>query len=205
VASGALSEDVTDAPTWIVDPIDGTTNFVHRFPFSCVSIGLAINQKVVVGVVYNPMMNEMFTAIKGHGAKLNGEPIHVSHTTDLKQALVATGFPYQRDDETLDHVLGNVKRVLQACRAVRRAGSAALDMCYVARGVFDLYYEAGVHAWDVAAGCLIVEEAGGHVMDMYDAPFSLGLRRVACGNAPLVHSLNSMLKRPEPTASIPET
>lgn len=180
-----------------MDPIDGTTNFVHRFPFSCVSIGLAINKKVVVGVVYNPMMGEMFTAVKGQGAKLNGEAIHVSTNTDMKQALVATGFPYQRDDKMLDHVLGNVKKVLQACRAVRRAGSAALDMCYVARGVFDLYYEAGVHAWDVAAGCLIVEEAGGYVMDMYDTPFSLGLRRVACGNEKLVRELNAMLKRPE--------
>ena len=197
VAAGTLSEEVTEQPTWIVDPIDGTTNFVHRFPFSCVSVALAINKKVVVGVVFNPMMNEMFTAVKGQGAKLNGEALHVSQTSEMKQALVATGFPYQRDDATLDHVLGNIKRVLQECRAVRRAGSAALDMCYVARGVFDLYYEAGVHAWDVAAGCLIVEEAGGCVMDMYDSPFSLGLRRVACGNENLVKSLNGLLKRPE--------
>jgi fructose-1,6-bisphosphatase/inositol monophosphatase family enzyme len=187
---------VTDEPTWIVDPIDGTTNFVHRFPFSCVSIGLAIGKKVVVGVVYNPMMGEMFTAIRGQGAKLNGEPISISQTTDLKQALVATGFPYQRDDATLDHVLANVKIILQHCRAVRRAGSAALDMCYVARGVFDIYYEAGVHAWDIAAGALIVEEAGGYVKDMYDTPFSLGLRRVACGNRQLIEAATALLKRP---------
>lgn len=185
-----------DNPTWIVDPIDGTTNFVHRFPFSCVSVALAINKKVVVGVVYNPMMNELFTAVRGQGAFLNGEKLQISQTTELKQALVATGFPYQRDDETLDHVLANVKIVLQNCRAVRRAGSAALDMCYVARGVFDIYYEAGVHAWDIAAGALIVEEAGGHVMDMYDSPFSLGLRRVACGNENIIKQLNGILKRP---------
>lgn len=200
MAAGTLSEDVLDDPTWIVDPIDGTTNFVHRFPFSCVSVALAINKKVVVGVVYNPMMNELFTAVRGQGSFLNGEKLTISQTSDLKQALVATGFPYQRDDATLDHVLANIKLTLQHCRAVRRAGSAALDMCYVARGVFDLYYEAGVHAWDIAAGALIVEEAGGHVMDMYDAPFSLGLRRVACGNAELVKKLNGILKRPESSA-----
>lgn len=146
------------------------------------------------------MMNELFTAVRGQGSHLNGEKLSISQTTDLKQALVASGFPYQRDDATLDHVLGNIKNVLKECRAVRRAGSAALDMCYVARGVFDLYYEAGVHAWDVAAGCLIVEEAGGQVMDMYDAPFSLGLRRVACGNKTLVEKLNAILKRPDATA-----
>lgn len=189
---------MTKERTFIIDPIDGTTNFVSRFPFCCVSIGLAINQVVVVGVVYNPIMNELFTAIKGQGAKLNGEPLHVRENTDLQMAVVATGFPYQRDDATLDHVLGNVKTVLQHCRAVRRAGSAALDICYVARGVFDIYYEAGVHAWDVAAGSLIVQEAGGHVMDMYDAPFSLGLRRIAVGNKPLVEALNKILKRPSP-------
>ena len=169
---------------------------MHRFPFSCVSVALAINKKVVVGVVYNPMMNELFTAIRGQGSFLNGERLNISHTTELKQALVATGFPYDRDDSTLDHVLGNIKIVLQNCRAVRRAGSAALDMCYVARGVFDLYYEAGVHAWDIAAGALIIQEAGGYVMDMYDTEFNLGLRRVACGNERLVKQLNDLLKRP---------
>lgn len=191
-----MSENIPDDPCFIIDPIDGTTNFVHRLEHCCVSIGLSVGGQVVVGVVFNPILNELFTAIKGQGAKLNGEAIHVHQTQDLQKALVASGFPYDRDDATLDHVLANIKTVLQHCRAVRRLGSAALDMCYVARGTFDLYYEAGVHAWDIAAGSLIVTEAGGHVMDMYDSPFHLGLRRVACGNKALVEKLNAILKRP---------
>lgn len=196
MAGGKESEIITDSPTWIIDPIDGTTNFVHRFPFSCISIALAINKKVVVGIVFNPVLNEMFTAIRGQGAKLNNQPIQVSKNNILKYALIATGFPYERDDATLDHLLSNIKIVLQNCRAIRRAGSAALDMCYVARGVFDIYYEAGVHSWDIAAGSLIVEESGGYVMDMYDEPFSLSLRRIAAGNEELVKEFNKILKKP---------
>lgn len=193
-----MCEVLTNTPTWIVDPVDGTTNFVHKFPFSCVSIALAIDKKVVVGIVYNPMMKEMFTAIRGQGAQLNGQPIHVSSNTTMQHALIATGFPYGRTDALMDPVFDNMKRVLKSCRDLRRVGSAALDMCYVARGVFDLYYEAGIHAWDIAAGALIVEEAGGHVDDMYDDPFTLTLRRVACGNTSMVQQLQSILKRPSP-------
>ncbi|XP_049850952.1 uncharacterized protein LOC126324494 [Schistocerca gregaria] len=197
VAAGDMNKEITDVQTWIVDPVDGTTNFVHRLCMTCISIGLAIKKQVVVGVVFNPIMNELFTAVRGQGARLNGKLLHVSSTDNLKSALVATGFPYNRSDQLIDHILLNCKVVLKNCRDIRRLGSAALDMCYVARGIFDLYYETGVQPWDVAAASLIVEEAGGHVMDMYDSAFHLGLGRIACGNPGLVKKLNQVLVRPQ--------
>jgi len=159
VSDGHGSEVLTDAPTWLIDPIDGTTNFVHKFPFCCVSIGLAIKQQVVVGIVYNPVLEDMFTAILGQGAKRNGKPIVVSETDNLKHCLIATGFPYDRSQS--QRVANRLKVVLEHVRDVRRAGSAALDMCFVAAGILEAYYEEGIHAWDVAAGGLILEEAGG--------------------------------------------
>eukprot|EP01129_Flabellula_baltica_P017139 TRINITY_DN9409_c0_g1_i1.p1 TRINITY_DN9409_c0_g1~~TRINITY_DN9409_c0_g1_i1.p1 ORF type:complete len:268 (-),score=46.48 TRINITY_DN9409_c0_g1_i1:38-841(-) len=163
ISEGLAEEVLTDAPTWLIDPIDGTTNFVHKFPFSCISIGFSINKEVVVGVVFNPILDELFTAIKGEGSFKNGERLNASSCVDFQNALVATGFPYDRSDESLDKNLGTLKNILQNCRAVRRAGSAALDVCYVAAGVFDMYFEKGVHAWDIAAGSLIATEAGATV------------------------------------------
>jgi inositol-phosphate phosphatase/L-galactose 1-phosphate phosphatase len=156
------SEELTEKPTWLIDPIDGTTNFVHRFPFTCVSIGFAINKVPVVGVVFNPIINELFSAAKGKGAFLNGKQIHVSKTENLKQALIGTGFSVNRDTQTLDKTVDGLRKMLENCREVRRAGSAALDMCYVAKGTYDIFYQPqGVHSWDVAAGIIIVQEAGG--------------------------------------------
>lgn len=174
--------------------IDGTTNFVSGFQFVSVSIALAYKKEIIVAVVYNPIMNELFHAIKGKGAFLNNNPIKIKQSPELKDAVVATGFPYKRDDETLDRVIGTLKIVLQNCRAVRRAGSAALDLCYVARGVFDIYYEETVNSWDLAAGILIVQEAGGYVAHMHlDKEFDLFGGHVIVGHEPLVKALKTKI------------
>jgi len=164
-AVGEMTEILTDAPTWIIDPIDGTTNFVHRYPFVAISIGFSIKKEVVVGVVYNPILNELFYASKGGGAFLNDAKISASPTKNLKESLVALGFPYNRDDSVIKPHLERIYRILKNCREIRRDGSAALDMCSVALGRVDIYFEYGIHAWDVAAGSIILAEAGGVVTD----------------------------------------
>lgn len=139
-------------------------------------------------------MNELFHAIKGKGSYLNNTPLKIKNTSQLKDAFVATGFPYKRDDETLDRVLGTLKIVLQNCRAIRRAGSAALDICYVAKGVFDIYYEETVNSWDIAAGILILQEAGGYVAHMHlDKEFDLCGGHVIVGYEPLVKELKTKI------------
>jgi myo-inositol-1(or 4)-monophosphatase len=147
---------------WIVDPIDGTTNFVHGLPLFCVSIALQIEARVEVGVVYAPVGDELFTAERGEGARLNGLRIHVTREASLIDALLVTGFPPQASD-TQGEQLAIFGEFLSRARAVRRLGSAALDLAYVAAGRFDGFWERSLHGWDVAAGALLVEEAGGHV------------------------------------------
>ncbi|CAI5950030.1 unnamed protein product [Closterium sp. NIES-65] len=155
-----------DDPTWMVDPLDGTTNFVHRYPFVCVSIGLAINKAVVVGVVFNPILNEMFTAMRGHGAMLNDEPIHASSQADMGSALLATEIGTKRDAGTVAGLTGRISNLLFQVRSLRLSGSCALNLVGVACGRLDLFYEIGFGGpWDVAAGSLIVEEAGGLCFD----------------------------------------
>jgi len=154
---------------WLVDPLDGTTNYAHGYPRFCVSIGVEYAGERVVGVVYDPLLDELYAARRGGGAELNGAPIRVSRETDLGNALVATGFAYdvrRSREDNLDHFVAFVKRA----RAVRRDGSAALDLCYVAAGRFDGYWELKLHPWDVAAGLLIVEEAGGRTSDLAGGP-----------------------------------
>jgi myo-inositol-1(or 4)-monophosphatase len=147
---------------WIVDPIDGTTNFVHGLPLFCVSIALQIEGQVNLGVVYAPVANELFTAERGEGARLNGARIHVTREASLIDALLVTGFPPQAHGAHGEQV-AIFGEFLARARAVRRLGSAALDLAYVAAGRFDAFWERSLHAWDVAAGTLIVEEAGGRV------------------------------------------
>jgi len=148
-----------------VDPIDGTTNFVHKLPFCAISVGVWIDGEPVEGVVYNPVLDELFWAKKGKGAWLNEEPIGVSGTDGLIDALVATGFPYAKaeDPEALEFVLESMRRLLPRTRDIRRFGSASLDLCYVAAGRFDAFFEMGLRPWDVAAGIVMVREAGGVV------------------------------------------
>jgi len=154
---------------WIIDPIDGTTNYAHGYPRFCVSIGVECEGERTVGVVYDPLLDELFCAVRGEGATLNGKSICVSRETDLGNALVATGFAYdvrRSAQDNVDHFIAFVKR----SRAIRRDGSAALDLCYVAAGRFDGYWELKLHPWDVAAGMLMVAEAGGRVSDLSGGP-----------------------------------
>jgi len=192
VSEGKAEEVLTDAPTWLIDPIDGTTNFVHKFPYCSVSIGFAVNKKVVVGVVYNPILDDLFTAALGKGAKRNGKPIFVSTTDNLKHSLISTGFPYDRSQT--ERVTNRLRVVLEHVRDVRRAGSAALDLCFVAAGVFEAYYEESIHAWDIAAGCLILEEAGGVVASLDGSPFNLCHRQVLATNKAIHTSFKELLK-----------
>ena len=147
---------------WIIDPLDGTTNFAHGLALFCVSIALEIDGQVEIGVVYDPTSEELFTAERGGGARLNGEPLRVSDTSQLIDGLLCTGFPYSIREGPGSQV-DVFSAFLGRARAVRRLGSAALDLCYVAAGRFDAFWEEKLHAWDMAAGALIVQEAGGRV------------------------------------------
>ena len=142
-----------------IDPIDGTTNFMFHYNFSCVSVGLAYQEKMMAGFVYNPYVDEMFTGIRGEGAFLNGELIHCGSRQSLDRCVVATGFPVDKDCNP-DNNLDNVARILPQVRGLRRLGAAAVDISYVAAGILDAYWELNLHEWDVCAGLLIAEEAG---------------------------------------------
>jgi myo-inositol-1(or 4)-monophosphatase len=162
LAEEDLSEQRGSEYRWIIDPIDGTTNYAHKLPIFCVSIALEWKSEIVCGVIYDPMRKEMFSAMEGRGSLLNGQSIRISTTADLDKSLLATGFPYDvRDSEVnnIDHFANFATRV----QAIRRCGSAALDLCYVACGRFDGFWELKLNPWDVAAGILIVEESGGRV------------------------------------------
>ncbi|XP_072391943.1 inositol monophosphatase 1 [Diabrotica undecimpunctata] len=164
VASGTPVK-LTDAPTWIIDPIDGTLNFVHAFPHSCISIALFINQKPEIGIIFNPMLNQMFTARRGKGAFYNGERINVSNTKALSDALIMFECGTARDAEKMKTVNENYFKLLPKVHGFRSLGSAALNFAMVATGGADAYFEFGIHVWDMAAGILIVREAGGVVID----------------------------------------
>lgn len=152
-------EDCDSEYRWVIDPLDGTTNFSQGLPLFCVSIGLEHNGETLIGVVYAPYMNELFHAVKGEGAYLNGEPIKASDKTDLGECVVATGFPVDKDVNP-DNNVDNLTNVLPYVRGMRRLGSAAIDLSYVAAGFLDGYWELNLHEWDVSAGLLIAEEAG---------------------------------------------
>jgi myo-inositol-1(or 4)-monophosphatase len=169
---------------WIVDPLDGTTNYAHGLPIFAVSIALERAGEVVLGVVHDPMRGETYVAERGGGATLNGEPIRVSDTDEPIRALLVTGFPYDRSDMgTAVELFG---RLTELTQGVRRLGAAALDLCYVAAGRLDAYYEKGLHAWDVAAGSLILKEAGGRITDYRGREVDLEGREIVASNG-LLH------------------
>jgi myo-inositol-1(or 4)-monophosphatase len=168
---------------WYVDPLDGTTNFAHGFPVFCVSMGLEYQGERIAGVVYDPSRNEMFAAEKGGGSQLNGAPIHVSKTARLAESLVATGFPsHKRHKNPNIHFY---HQITLRSHGVRRAGSAALDLCNVACGRFDAFWEFNLNSWDTAAGVLLVQEAGGKVTSFSNAPFKIESREVLATNTVL--------------------
>jgi myo-inositol-1(or 4)-monophosphatase len=166
---------------WIVDPIDGTVNFAHGIPLNCVSIGLEHKGEMMMGAVFNPHLNEFFYAEKGNGATLNGQPIHVSDETQAIKACLVTGFPYTYIN-TPNGPLEIFERFIRKGVPVRRLGSAAIDLCWVACGRFDGFYEHKLEAWDSAAGYLIVQEAGGKVTDLQGDPFSIYQHRILATN-----------------------
>ncbi|CAI9783972.1 unnamed protein product [Fraxinus pennsylvanica] len=177
------ASDLTDEPTWIVDPLDGTTNFVHGFPFVCVSIGLTIGQIPTVGVVYNPVMDELFTAVRGKGAFLNGKPIKVSSQSELVKSLLATEVGTKRDKSTVDDTTNRINSLLFKVRSLRMSGSCALNLCGIACGRLDLFYEVGFGGpWDIAAGAVIVTEAGGVLFDPSGKEFDITSQRIAASN-----------------------
>lgn len=148
--------------TWIIDPLDGTTNFLHKIPHFSISIALMDQKEIVLGIVYDIVLDRAFTSIKGLGAWENDKPIKVKPTKELIEAIVVTGFPYKRDHD-IDKNLEILKYCILNCRGIRRLGSAALDLAYVASGKIDIYYEKTLNIWDIAAGALLVQEAGGQV------------------------------------------
>lgn len=159
----------------IVDPIDGTTNFVNQLPHTCISVGVYKNKKPYIGIVYNPILDELYTAIVGEGAFLNGKKICVSVENDFQKALISTGFPYTSGtcEDDLNDVINKIKIILPKCQDIRRLGSAALDLCYVARGIYEGYYEMNLKAWDVSAGIIILKEAGGKITNLDGSEYIL--------------------------------
>lgn len=174
--------ELTDAPTWIIDPIDGTMNFVHGLPHTCISIALLINKIPEIGIVYNPILEQLFTACRGQGAFLNGAPIQVSGEKELRKALVMMEMGTSRDPEKMKIVLENASNLTPQVHGIRSLGSAALNMCMVALGGADISFEYGIHAWDVAAGDIIVREAGGVCIDPAGGSFDVMSRRVLCAS-----------------------
>jgi myo-inositol-1(or 4)-monophosphatase len=155
-----------DETVWIIDPLDGTTNFIHGFPVFCVSIGVRVKGKLEHGVVYDPLRQELFTASRGGGAQLDGKKIRVANRRSLDGALIGTGFPYRASEDWMDQYFKMLRAISLKAAGIRRPGSAALDLAYVAAGRFDGFWELGLKIWDIAAGELLIREAGGLVGDL---------------------------------------
>ncbi|TFK10927.1 atrial natriuretic peptide receptor 2-like [Platysternon megacephalum] len=175
---------LTDNATWIIDPIDGTTNFVHRFPFVAVSIGFVVNKKIEFGVVYSCVEDKMYTGRKGKGAFCNGQKLQVSGQEDITKSLLVTEMGSNREPETLKIVLSNMERLLSIpVHGIRAVGTAAVNMCLVATGGADAYYEMGIHCWDMAGAGIIITEAGGVLLDVSGGPFDLMSRRIIAASS----------------------
>ena len=170
---------------WIIDPLDGTTNFTHGFPVFCVSIGVEHKGEIIAGVIYDPNFDELFVAEKGKGASLNGRKISVSKVANLGSALLVTGFPYNIV-ENPNHAVEHFVKFLMKAQAVRRMGSAAIDLAYVAAGRYEGFWEVALNPWDVAAGSLLVQEAGGKLSKFDGTPFDVYGKEVVATNG-LVH------------------
>ena len=195
-AGGDVIPEMSAKPTWYIDPVDGTTNFIHSYPNSCVSIGLTMKKEPVVGVVFNPITREMFVGVKGRGSQLinvggndlneetDVKTIRVSNATTLKKALIATEIGVGRDEKTIDAIMGRIRNIVQNSRSVRCTGSCAMNMCAVASGRVDGFFEIGFGGpWDNCAATVIVREAGGVVVDPSGEEMHLNARRVLCANS----------------------
>lgn len=201
---GFLAEEgggrtVSGAPVprykWIIDPLDGTTNFAHHFPFFCVSIALEKDGEVILGLVLDPIRKELFFAEKGRGADLNGRPIRVSGAEKINESLLVTGFAYDLRQDMANN-LDHFGRFVLRARGVRRTGSAALDLCYVASGRFDGFWEMKLSPWDTAAGALILAEAGGRVTTFSGGAYSIYLREILASNGRIHAEMVDVLNPP---------
>ncbi|WP_281394165.1 inositol monophosphatase family protein [Diaphorobacter ruginosibacter] len=179
---------------WIIDPLDGTTNFIHGFPVYCVSIALAVRGKIEQAVVYDPTRNDLFTATKGRGAFLNERRIRVSKRTRMPECLISTGFPF-RPGDNFQNYLSLMGDVMQRCAGLRRPGAAALDLAYVAAGYTDAFFETGLSIWDVAAGSLLVTEAGGLVGNFTGEADFLEQRECLAGNPRIYGQMVSIISK----------
>lgn len=192
-----LAEASEEEYVWIVDPIDGTTNFVHGFPFFSISIALAHKGEVIVGVVYDPSRDEMFVAEKGKGAYVHGVRMHVSGEQKLSESLLASGFPSDRS--TLRANLAGVEGLVTKVRNIRTTGSAALHLAYVAAGRVSGFWEVGLQPWDVAAGALLVQESGGRITDTLGRPYALDTRHIIATNNAIHDELQQELTQAKAT------
>ena len=177
---------------WVIDPVDGTTNFAHGLPITGISIGLWHEGEALLGVVNVPLLNECYSAAAGRGAFCNGMPIGVSSAGSLEEALVATGFPYSIEAD-LSEVMGRMQKVLPKVQGVRRCGAASVDLAWVARGRFDAFYENRLKPWDMAAGYLLVREAGGCATRFDGGPFSLGGGEILASNGKVHEAMAALL------------
>ena len=179
---------------WIIDPLDGTTNFIHGLPTYAVSIGLAFRNQMQQAVVYDPARNDLFYATKGRGAYLNDKRLRVSRRSRMADALIGTGFPFRKGDD-LGRYLHMMEAVMKVCAGMRRPGAAALDLCYVAAGWYDGFFETGLSPWDVAAGSLLVTEAGGLIGNFTGEADFLHQREIVAGNPKIYAQLVQLLER----------
>ena len=181
LAEETVKETVREGYRWIIDPLDGTTNYIHQYPVFCVSIALELRREVIAGVIFDPLRKDLFSAEKGKGAYLNEQPIIVSTIAACPDSLITTGFPFRRK-EFIDQYLKLFKNVLFKVSDLRRAGSAALDLAYLAAGRCEGFFELGLSAWDIAAGSLIIEEAGGVITDFGGGDDYLSTGNIVAGN-----------------------
>lgn len=177
---------------WIIDPLDGTTNFAHQLGLFSISIAFALNENVVVGIVLSPVTGELFSSIKGQGAFLNSRPIKVSNAKKVSESLLVTGFPYDRK-KILGPIVTRFYNCLKASQGVRRLGSAALDLCFLSCGRFDGYWEQHLRPWDTAAGVLIAQEAGAMITDFANRPFTLNKKELLATNSMIHGEMLSLL------------
>ena len=184
--SGSQGDPSSDT-VWIIDPLDGTTNYLHGFPVFAVSIGVQVNGRMAHAVVYDPLRQELFTATRGAGAQLDDHKIRVSGRKELEHALIGTGFPFRQADSEMEPYLAMLGKVVKNTAGVRRPGAAALDLCYVAAGRLDAFWETGLAAWDMAAGALIIREAGGIVSGLDGGENYLDSGHILCGT-PKIYS-----------------
>ena len=177
---------------WLIDPLDGTANYAHQLPFFSISIALAMRDEIVLGLVLNPMDGELFSAISGTGAELNGKPIKVSSTPSVFESLLVTGFPYDVN-EIVEPVMNRFSVLQQGSQGVRRLGSAALDICYVACGRFEGFWEQNLKPWDKAAGAIIATEAGAEITDFSNRPFAINQNEILVTNGSIHQEMLSLL------------